>query len=80
MGVSGCKSDTPLPRLLESRIPLRDRYKVTLPRLQVLAPSTTTEIEEQYDLTAAAAPSRFCQAYRLPSGASMAHFLGRPLK
>jgi spore coat protein A, manganese oxidase len=54
MDVSGCKSDTPLPRLLKSRIPLPDHYKVTLPRLQVLAPSTATEIEDQYNLTAAA--------------------------
>jgi len=71
VGLSGCKSDTPLPGLFESRLPLPDHYTAPLPRLQALAPSTRARPKSFTISLRLRAPSRFWPAHRLPSGASM---------
>jgi hypothetical protein len=40
-GITGCNSGKPLPKLLQSKVPLPEKFRVDLPRLPVLKASST---------------------------------------
>jgi len=57
-GIIGCNSGKPLPKLLSSNLPLPEKYRVELPRLPVLRPSSTEGDEDRYTLKAVAANAK----------------------
>jgi len=66
IGLTGCKDDKPLPRNLESRLPLPQSFAAALPRLQALAPTASSEAGDRYDLSAIESTSSILPGLKTP--------------
>ena len=55
LGLAGCSTAWPLPRLLPSRLQLPQKFQMDLPLLPVLKPLSQDKDADRYELTAQAA-------------------------
>ncbi len=65
-GITCCNSGKPLPKLLPSNLPLPEKYRVELPRLPALRPSSTEGNEDRYALKAIEANAKIIPRLETP--------------